>query len=288
MPSVIARTKLSRSAFVAAAFVASAATASVLRLRATEHYFATQTREDLYYLPPAAWLGTFSVGYREAAADLVWMRALVYYGEGLVNRMEMRHVYEFAGAVLTLDPEFLAAYRWSSTAVAYQTTAAPVEDLEAEARLLERGVTHFPDNGEMAWNAGSFWAFELAPRYPYGSPERRRAELKGNRYLTEAARLGAGPSWLALANASYLVRLGERERAIQHLEEMFALTSDDSVREDIARRIASLRTEAEREAMERSLREAERAWKANYPYLDPVLYELVGPRSLLDSLRQGG
>lgn len=270
-----------------AALLLAAAAATGLRLRATSHYFATQRYEDLYYLPPAEWLGAFSLGYREAAADFVWMRALVYYGEGIAHQQMMRNVLAYAEAVTTLDPDFEAVYHWSSTAVAYQTTAAPVEDLEAVGRLLEQGVARFPESGEMAWNAGSFWAFELGMRYPPSSAERRAAEARGSEFLTRAARLGAGPAWLALSNASQLVRLGERERAIQHLEEMFALTDDDEVREEIAGRIASLRSEADREVMERTLREAERNWRADYPYLSPMLYELVGPRRLLDSLLAG-
>lgn len=271
----------------AVVFLAAAFGGSVCRLRATRNYFATQRYEDLYYLPAARWLPTFSMGYREAGADLVWMRALVYYGEGITHQLAMRHVLAYARAMIALDPNFTAVYRWSSTAVAYQTEAAPIEDLLAEGELLAEGAARFPESGELAWNAGSFWAFELAPRYPAGTPQRRAAQRRGTEYLERAARRGAGPAWLALANAANLVRLGERERAIQHLEEMYALTSDEVERTRIAARVASLRSESEREVMERALREAELAWRTDYPYLSPILYSLVGPRSLLDTLRSG-
>ncbi len=266
------------------ALVAVFSAASHVRLRATSHYFATQRYEDLYYLPPPAWLTTFSLGYREAFADFIWMRALVYYGEGFVQRIALRHVFDYARAATVLDPDFRAVYRWASTATAYQSQAAPVEDLMRAGALLDEGAARFPESGELAWQAGSFWAFEVAPRHPPGSADRRRALDKGNDYLMRAARRGAGPPWLALSNATQMQRLGQQARAIEHLEEMYALTTDDQVRSDIARRIATLRSRSEREALERSLAEAERSWRTNYPYLPPALYELVGPRSLLDSL----
>ena len=44
-----------------------------------------QTYEDLYYLPPTDWLRVFSFGWDEAAADLIWMRALVYFGDEFLH-----------------------------------------------------------------------------------------------------------------------------------------------------------------------------------------------------------
>jgi hypothetical protein len=258
---------------------------SALRVRATAHYFATQRHEDLYYLPTAKWLPVLSLGFREAGADLVWMRALIYYGDGFAHHQPLRHVVEYASAIVALDPEFEAVYRWASTAAAYQTTAAPVEDLERTGRLLERGVRRFPSSGPMAWSAGSFYSFELAPRYPVGSEGRRRARERGSVYLMQAARRGAGPPWLALSNSTQLERLGDRERAIQHLEEMYALTSDREIREQIAERIASYRNQADDEARQRTFAQAQQEWRANYPYLPSVLAEMVGPRSILDGER---
>ena len=61
---------------------------------------------------------------------------------------------------------------------------------------------------------------------------------RGAEFLSIAARRGAGPAWLALTNASQFERLGQRERALDHLREMYALTSDEGVKQEIAARIA--------------------------------------------------
>ena len=49
-----------------------------LRGRAMDHYLASQTYEDIYYLPPPEWLDVMSLGYRRALADLIWLRASIY------------------------------------------------------------------------------------------------------------------------------------------------------------------------------------------------------------------
>ena len=44
-------------------------------------FVQAQRYEDLYYLPPPAWLAVMSLGHREAFADVVWMKGLVYVGD---------------------------------------------------------------------------------------------------------------------------------------------------------------------------------------------------------------
>lgn len=270
---------------VALMFVLAVSVAGSLRARASRHFFATRLAEDLYYVPRATALPALSLGHRSAFADFLWMRALVYYGEGISRAMPLRHVLDYAQAIRTLDRDFVPVYRFASTAAAYQRVAPPMDDLLRAARFLESGTRANPENGELAWLAGSFWSYEVAPRYAPRSSERRAAQGRGAVFLVSAARRGAGPAWLALSNAGALLRLGERERAIQHMREMAELTRDPEVRARIERQIQHLSSAVEEEARERALHEAQREWQSNYPYLPPMLYELVGPRSILDGTR---
>jgi len=267
-----------RLATLLAALALSAGAASSLRLSATRHYVASQRPEDLYYLPPAEWLPTLAVGYREAAADLVWIRSLIYYGESFGSGIPIRYVVNYGRAATTLDPSFDAVYGWVSTAAAYQVSAPSIEDLERAAAFLDEGVRRFPNHGELSWHAGSFWAYELALRYPAGSAQRRRADERGREHLLEAARLGAGPPWLPLANASQLANLGRHERAVEHLEEMYALTTDPDIRDAIRAQINAVRSSVVIESIDRLTRETEEARLADFPYLPTSFYALVGRR----------
>ena len=267
-----------RRATLFASLALAAALGSHLRIASTRHYVAAQRAEDLYFIPPAPWLPTLSLGYREAGADLIWIRSLIYYGESFSTAIPIRYVVDYGRAATTLDPTFEAPYGWVSTAAAYQVNEPELSGLERAAEFLDEGVRRFPNSGEMAWHAGSFWAYELALRYPSGSPERRRANERGRRHLLEAARLGAGPAWLPLANASQLANLGQQERAVEHLEEMYALTSDPDVKERIRAQIASVRSSVVVESIDRLTRAEDEARRRDFPYLPSSFYALVGRR----------
>lgn len=249
-------------------------------MTATTNLLASRRHEDLSYLPDARWMPVLSLGFRSAVADFVWMGALTYYGEGIVARGPVRHVLSYARAVSALEPTFEPIYRFASAAAAYQPTQPELSDLRAVAAYLAAGSDRLPESGQLAWYAGAFYSYELAPRYPVGSEGRRSAREHGAAFLMRAARRGAGPAWLALSNTTELLRLGENERAIEHLQEMYALTSDGEIRDRIGRQIATLRSQADQQARQHALATARHAWLSNFPYLPPILAELVGDRSL--------
>jgi hypothetical protein len=245
-----------------------------LRLLAAGQRDATQTYEDIYYLPPPAWLPAFSLGHREALADLIWMRALVYFGEEFRERGEVRHVFDYGEAMLSLDPDFRRVYRWIGMAGIYRPNAVSEADTRRAMSFLERGVARFPDDGELAWDLGAAQMYELAPRLA-PSPEKDALKLQATEHMMTAARLGAGPAWLVLSNATQLQRLGEMEQAARHLEEMYSSVRDRDMRAQIATQIAAIRGRSEAEAFERANRQLDEAHRREYPYLPLGLYVLV-------------
>ncbi|MFW6067479.1 MAG: hypothetical protein ACOC97_04015 [Myxococcota bacterium] len=269
-------------ALVAVLLAAAVPGVRVLRARAMDHYLATQRYEDVYYLPPAEWLPVFSLGYDEALADLIWMRGLVYFGDELRHRGAVRHVFEYGDAIVTLDPQFKRVYRWASMAALYNPgTKLEPEEIERARAFLERGVQRFPDDGELAWEMGALLAYELAPRVE-DPEEKRRIKREAAPYLMTAAREGAGPAWLALSNASELERLGRNEQAVRHLQEMYALVSDEATREEIRARIARLKSQAHAEAVAREIDRLEARRREELPYVPLDFYLLVGPRPVVD------
>jgi hypothetical protein len=97
-------------------------------------------------------------------------------------------------------------------------------------------------------------------------------------HLAIASSLGAGPPWLALNSASLLARVGKKEQAIKHLEEVYGTVQDDATKRQIEQRLSALRSEAFVEALRTANAEFEQARRAAYPYLSPSLFLLVGPR----------
>lgn len=246
-----------------------------LRRRAMDQYLATQTYEDIYYLPPPGWLQVMSLGYRRALADLIWLRALIYFGEEFENRGAVKHVFNYGESMLALDPDFRRVYRWVGVAGVYTPTGSPPEFIARAVDVLRRGVERFPNDGELAWDAGATITYELLPNLPKGDPDRERLEAEGNDYMIAAARLGAGPPWLVLTNASSLRKLGEKDRELRHLEEVYTLIRDPDVKSQVEIRIAQLRDQAYAEAFRKANEEFEQRRLNEFPYLPPTLYLFV-------------
>jgi len=246
-----------------------------LRRRAMDQYLATQTYEDIYYLPPPEWLQVMSLGHRRALADLIWLRALIYFGDELENRGAVKHVFNYGEAMLALDPDFQRVYRWVGVAGVYTPTGSPPEFVERAIGVLRRGVERFPNDGDLAWDAGATIIYELLPNLPKDDPDRERLEAEGNEYMMSAARLGAGPPWLVLTNASSLRKLGEKDRELRHLEEVYALIRDPTVKAQVEARLSQLRDQAYAEAFRRANEEFEQRRVQEFPYLPPTLYFFV-------------
>ncbi len=266
-----------RLGIVVAAVIAAGLAARTLRVHATAHGTATQRYEDVYYLPPAEWLPAMSLGHEEALADLLWMRALIYFGDELEHRGRVRHVFGYADAILELDPGFRDVYRWAGTVGMYRPAGHTAEDVREAVAYLERAVRQFPDDGELAWDLGASYAYELAPLIEDEEEKERLREL-GVEHMQAAARLSAGPHWLVLSNATQLERLGRTEQAIRHLEEMYAYVDDPDTRRQIEIRLEMARSQAYAEAFRRFHEEQAERHRRDFPYLDATLYLLVGPR----------
>jgi hypothetical protein len=260
---------------VAVLLIAALAGVWSLRSRAMNQYLATQTYEDIYYLPPPDWLEVMSLGYRRALADLIWLRALVYFGDEFMNEGEVKHVHNYGESMLKLDPDFRRVYSWVGVAGVYTPKGSPPEFIEQAVDVLRRGVQRFPNDGDLAWDAGATIMYELLPHLPKDDPSRARLEAEGNEHMMAAARLGAGPDWLVITNATSLRKLGENDRELRHLEEMYALVRDTKVKAEIEVRLSQLRDEAYAEAFRRANEEFEERRLAEFPYMPSALYFFV-------------
>jgi hypothetical protein len=251
-----------------------AAPLSLLRVRTLETWSAAATYEDIYYLPSPEWLKVVSLGHHEALADLIWMRALVYFGEEVAHRGQARHVFQYTEAMLALDQDFRAPYHWIATAALYGNAELTPAEVRRAVDIMERGLTRFPDDGELAWDIGATLAFELPPLLddPEDDADAHRDAAP---YLMMAARLGAAPEWMALTNASMLSHLGQVETAAQHLEEMYAMTRDEGTRARIAQTIGQLRSQLHAETLVEWDRRLEEQRLREMPYVSPGLFPLL-------------
>ncbi|HJK89188.1 MAG TPA: hypothetical protein RMH85_20535 [Polyangiaceae bacterium LLY-WYZ-15_(1-7)] len=253
-----------------------------LRAESMHHYLEHQTYEDVYYLPSPVWLEHLSLGHQEALADLIWLKALVYIGDEFLHEGDVGNVFRYADAILHLDPDFRRAYAWVGTMGLYRPTGASLEDGLRTVEFLRAGVERFPDDGELAWDLAATLSYEL-PALTEDPAERERFRALGADHMQTAARLGAGPDWLALTNATQLSELGRTEQAAAHLEEMYMLVDDEEVRAQISERLHQLRGHVRAQALERAVRGAHESYEADYPWVPFEFYLLLGDRPVVDA-----
>ncbi|MCG8554573.1 MAG: hypothetical protein MJD61_04680 [Proteobacteria bacterium] len=278
-----------RTLAVVLSVVVLAAAGRWLRVRSMRHLLATQRYESVYFVPPPQWLRVFSLRHDEALADLLWLRALIYFTDELLHRSEARHLENYAEAMLALDPYFQRVYRWAAAVVLYRPGETNAEDGWRAIDFLERAMRLFPEDGELAWDLGATYSYELAPllKDPVQKAEVKR---KGAEALQIAVLRGAGPPWLALSSARNLHRLGHTEQALRHLQETYAVTRDEQMRERLAQMIIRLKSRAHAEAFQHAQLETERGRERDFSYLDVDMYLLVGKRPPFDgrALRERG
>ncbi len=252
-----------------------------LRSRAASAWTEAQRYEDVYYLPPREWLPALSLGWDEALADLIWMRALIYYGDELAHGGDVEFVFHYGEAIETLDPDFVAVYHWVGTAGLYRPQAITTADIERTVDFMERGAHHHPLDGDLAWALGAVLAFELAPTLE-DQDAANAARARAVPFLLRAQRLGAAPDWAGLSNAALLARMGRDDRAAQLLEEALEQTDDPVYRERLMGRLRQIRGSIAADATDAMLAEEDRARRERFPYAPRSLFLLLGERPPVD------
>lgn len=276
----IGRVSPLRKAALLLALLIIAALGSGLRAEAMKRYLDARAPEDVYYLPPPGWLKVLSLGHHEALASALYPLALVYFGEGFANKTHASHVFDYADAMIHLDPEFKRVYRFISMTALYRLVPPSPEERERVAEYVREGARRFPNDGELAWNAGATLAYELSLHEE--GEERDRLIAEAQPYFARAVELGAAPPWMALGTASRLAGLGETERAIEQLLRVIPSVDDEEMREALIARLGELRAEAARDGMLYALESLHDAHQREAPYVPFDFFLVLGERALID------
>jgi hypothetical protein len=110
--------------------------------------FRPYLHESLY-LPSGKFIKEVSLGYRQLAADLVWLSAVQYYGGFRKGDHDLRYFQGLIDLVTTLDPNFVFAYVFGAIVVS--------EDLGAfneGADMLKCGMAANPTAWELPFEIG--------------------------------------------------------------------------------------------------------------------------------------
>jgi tetratricopeptide (TPR) repeat protein len=262
-----------RIAIVAAIFVVGVGTARLARVRAAAER-TDQVLAEAPYAPSASSAPMLTLGYRELAADLLFVRLVGYYGS---PDNEAHAIASLAEAIAALDPQFRRNYEFGAVAT---TSARRGVDNAAHLRaiaLLEKAAREFPTHWRYPNLAGQIYLVDLQTDDP---AQRREWNQKGALLLESAARKPNAPAESALVASNLRTRLGQHQRALDGLREMLLITDDRAARERIIEQIAILTSESSDEIAAEMLiarKQFERTWHATRPAVPATMFVLVGP-----------
>jgi hypothetical protein len=217
-----------------------------------------------------------ALGHTELAADLLWTRTLIYYGDGLYHETGIPDAEKLVLLVNRLDPQFRRAYIWGAHAMPFRRKFATEDEYRASVDVLRRGVAIFPDDWELNWLLGLRLALDLKS----GSAEEvRRRKEEGAGYIERAMRLPGAPPDLPILAASVRTGLGQKERALRELREMILNTEDEKARLQLKERYARMVSDVASHELVTAAEAFDRGWKADLPYVPRTLYIQIGPKS---------
>lgn len=171
---------------------------------------AERDPQDLAYLPEGAVLRTASLGHRALMADLIWLKAIQYYGEQRLTTRNYDQAERLFTVIYDLDPHFVEATRFGALVLS-QDAGNP----EAAFRLLRRGEVDFPDR----------WEYPFDRAFIHQTITREYAEA-GEAYQRAAGLEGAPDLAIRLAGLSF-ARLGDHDTAREIWRAVLEETDND-------------------------------------------------------------
>ncbi len=229
---------------------------------------------DVLYLPRPSVLRALSLGHVELAADLVFLRGVVYFGGQVARHGRLDWLDRYLQTIVELDPRWKLPYRWAGVATMYNGQPITDERVLASSHFLELGAKQFPRDWELAFMLGCNYLFEL---HPSDEAVAAAYRAQGASWIRHAAAVGGGPAWIPLLAATILRKEGQEQAAIHHLEEIYLTTADDKTRQEVRNRLIALQTTMDFARVDDDRRAFDGAWKATMPYAPADLFVIVGP-----------
>ena len=230
---------------------------------------------DRPYAPNPTAAPILVLGYRELAADLMFVRMVGYFPSPDSDPADTAALAE---AMIELDPMFRRGYEFGAIAMT-DARKDPDQALQLRAiALLEQGARMFPTNYQFPKLAGEIYLGDLQTTDP---KQRRDWDEKGALLLESASRKPGAPADSAMLAAGMRSKLGQHQRAIDSLRELVLVTSDLRARQSILDKLSQLQRDEGGELAAELLetrKEFERQWKDSRPALPPTMFVLLGAR----------
>lgn len=210
-------TRTSHYAGAIAVLMALAITLQVWRDRGWKAY---EPATPIMWLRAGPAMNRMLLGFDSLAADLYWIRAVVYFGRQRQSDnpdTDYGLLYPLLDLVTTLDPRFVVAYRFGAIFLSEAPPNGPGRP-DLAIILLERAAVQSPERWEYLHDLGFV-------QYWHNRDFKRAAES-----LERAASVPGSPFWLKSTAASMHSESGDRESARMLWREIRESADNDQLR----------------------------------------------------------
>lgn len=250
--------------------------ARLVRSQATAMRIEEQAVVEAPYTPSAEMAPLLAIGYREALADMLYVRLRVYFG-GYYGT-DAHEIAALGEAIAALDPRFQAVYNYAPNAITIAEKGVDQAAILRSVALLERGAEQFPDDWRLPYLAGQIYVQDL---HTDDEAQGRAWRERGTLLIESAIRKPGAPVRTAMWAATLRTRLGQHQRAVDGLRELLLVTPNGPARTRMIEALAKLE-DADSTAIAAEVfemrREFESVWKEERPAVNASMYLLIGPR----------
>jgi hypothetical protein len=256
------------------AIVVVAASTSTVHERLLERREEFPEDIDVLYVPPPDHLRVMSLGYREALADLIWIRALIFAGTRL-GEQDLGAITRYVDAMTSLAPRFKRAYTWGGITTVYGGEAVSRPMVDRSIEIYRRGLEQFPSSHEILHPLGMMLVHQVGSTPGYDDDEREAMAKEGIEMIRKAAAFGADPLVRRYAATLVSDRAATDQLAIQFLESQLAQTDDEAHRRLLRLKLERLAGEQALGTIERIRAEFRDEHHEAAPYLPDTVYAVI-------------
>jgi len=183
---------------------------------------------DLLYYPSGRFLKQATLGYDEAAASILWLRIIQYYGEHTRGDRIFGLLYHMCDVTTDLDPQFEEPYIFGSfVLISEGRQPGPAMD------LLRKGRRMNPESWRLFFESGfvEYIAWEDTS--------------KAARYFTRASRMPGAPEYADRFAAWVSYRAGDVRTSILLWKELAEHSRSDVIRKRAEKKVIELTAQLE-------------------------------------------
>lgn len=229
--------------------------------------------ESLLYLPPAERLGPLSLGYKEALADLIWLRAVIFAGTGKQGE-KIDWLRRYVNTINHLAPTFRQPYQWGSVVTIYSGRDIDQSMIDQSVQILKDGLSHFPEDHEMLFTLGMILFRDYESLGTLDQDTVAQYKREGAHYIRKAAAFGASPLIRKLA-ASIEQEGSDDALQVEFLKDQLLRAQDEELKRLLKHKLAQLESKVDLAAIEKAQTDFIAAHQADFPYVSPDLFALL-------------